>query len=234
MIKKTKVIKERVYHSNLMLEKLGLIIQNFGNASARHCENCLIKPSGINLNSFKKEDVVAVNINDSSFSGKLKPSSDLPTHLILYRELVDINGIVHTHSPYATAWAQTAEPIPCLGTTHADFWKGEIPVTRPLDFEEIDGEYEKETGKVILETLEKTGQNALECPGILVAHHGPFTWGASIEDAVKNAEIIEYIARTAWLSLQLKIDLDQIPKKLHDRHFLRKNGPMAYYGQKKS
>ena len=152
----------------------------------------------------------------------------------LYRSFDYIGGITHTHSLYATAWAQAVKPIPCLGTTHADYWKGAVPVSRPLTNDEIKGDYELETGKVIVETLQKHGLDPGECLGILVAHHGPFTWGKTVEEAVKNAERLEYIAKLACLTLQLNPHAPAIPSELHHRHYSRKHGPDAYYGQENS
>ena len=162
------------------------------------------------------------------------PSTDTPTHLELYRNFDEIGAIVHTHSQFATAWAQVAKEIPCFGTTHADYWKGNVPVSRPLVNEEINGEYELETGKVIVETLTKKGLNPLECPGILVAFHGPFTWGRTMEEAVYYSEMLEYIAKLAWMTLQIQPNSVPICSTLHTRHFSRKQGPQSYYGQKNS
>ena len=150
---------------------------------------------------------------------------------MIYNAFDEINGVVHSHSTYATAWAQTGQPIPCLGTTHADYWNGEISVTRELTDDEISGEYEKETGKVIIEKIQELDVDPLACPGILVSNHGPFTWGKTVEDAVKHAELLEYIARMAWLSLSINPDAEPISKALLKKHFSRKHGPEAYYGQ---
>ena len=222
--------KQNVHRVNLELHHLGLAVQDFGNASVRFYDECLIKPSGVDLQLFKPEHVVSVGIENGIFSGQLKPSTDTPTHLKLYRSFEDIGGVVHTHSPYATAWAQAVRPIPCIGTTHADYWKGEIPVTRPLTDEEINGEYELETGKVIVDELKRLKLDPLDCPAILVAHHGPFAWGRTVEDALNHAEILEYIAKLAWMTLQIN-QCAELPAALHQRHFSRKHGPSAYYGQ---
>ena len=224
----------RCLESNLSLIEKGLVFDTFGNASLRQKQNCFIKPSGINLNICTEADISKVRIVDGERVKGKTPSSDTPTHLTIYRTYNDIGGITHTHSLYATAWAQAAKPISCLGTTHADYWKGEIPVTRELTVDEINGEYELETGKVIVETIKELRVDPLECPGILVAHHGPFTWGKTVEEAVKNAERLEYIAKLAWMTLQIKPQVPHISSELHHRHFSRKQGPYSYYGQKNS
>jgi|TARA_Y100000310_G_C20683799_1_gene817675 L-ribulose-5-phosphate 4-epimerase len=226
-----KPILKELTKANIFLSQKKLIIQSFGNASCRFQDLCLIKPSGIDLNNSSSGDIVSVNIASGSYSGNLKPSSDTPTHVELYREFEDIGAIAHTHSTYATAWAQAGKPIPCLGTTHADYWNGEVPVTRDLTDEEISGDYEKETGKVIIEKIKELKVDPLDCPGILVANHGPFTWGATMEDAVKHAELLEYIAKLAWLSLSINPIAGQISSALLNKHFSRKHGTDAYYGQ---
>ena len=221
-----------VYNANINLNTLGLVVQNFGNASSKINGNCLIKPSGVDYTSLNPKNIVSVNIDDGfyEYTG-FKPSSDIPTHLELYRKFSSIRGIVHTHSTYATGWAQAGRSIPCIGTTHADYWNGEIPITRELTDEEINGEYEKETGRVIIEKIKELNIDPLDCPGILVAKHGPFTWGATVEDAVKHAELLEYIARLAWLSISINPDSKPISKALLNKHYSRKHGPDAYYGQ---
>ena len=175
--------------------------------------------------------IIGYKAGTGKYVGKFKPSSDTPTHLELYREFQSIGGIVHTHSLYATAWAQSRKPIPCLGTTHADYWNGEIPVSRNLTNEEINGKYEKETGKVIIETINKLNVDHLDCPGIMVANHGSFTWGKTVKDAVKHAELLEYIARLAWLTISITSQAKPISRTLLNKHFSRKHGPNAYYGQ---
>ena len=227
-------INKRVYIENIKIYKKNLVIQNLGNVSLRSGNICLIKPSGINFQDLKENQIVKTDISCGKHNGVLAPSTDTPTHLEIYRKYSVVGGVAHTHSKYATAWAQAAKPIPCLGTTHADYWRSEIPVTRLMTKEEINGEYEVETGKVIVETLEKLELDPLDCPGILVAHHGPFTWGATVEDAVKHAEMLEYVAKLAWLTLQLNTNSEPISQTLHERHFSRKHGPKAYYGQANS
>ena len=220
-----------VCKENIKLHKFNLVIQNFGNVSARNGNICLIKPSGIDFKDLHENQIVEIDITCGKYKGVLAPSTDTPTHIEIYRKYSVVGGVAHTHSKYATAWAQAVMPIPCLGTTHADYWRGEIPVTRPMTKEEVNGEYEFETGKVILETLEKLEIDPLDCPGILVANHGPFTWGKTVEDAVKHAEILEYVAKLAWMTLMINPEATKIHSPLHERHFSRKHGPKAYYGQ---
>ena len=224
-------MKTEVLNKNKELILLGLVIDTFGNASAKDGSSILIKPSGVDLSLILKNDISVVDINSGKLLSGKSPSSDTPTHLEIYRSFPQLGGITHTHSPYATAWAQTGNSIPCLGTTHADYWRGEIPVTRPMTDQEISGDYEKETGKVIVETINKMCMDPLECPGILVMCHGPFTWGKTIEEAVKNAEMLEYIAKLSWLTHQLNPSIPAISPSLHSRHFTRKHGPQSYYGQ---
>ena len=224
-------MKTEVLNKNKELILLGLVIDTFGNASAKDGSSILIKPSGVDLSLISKNDISVVEINSGKLLSGKSPSSDTPTHLEIYRSFPQLEGITHTHSPYATAWAQTGNSIPCLGTTHADYWRGEIPVTRPMTDQEISGDYEKETGKVIVETINKMCMDPLECPGILVMCHGPFTWGKTIEEAVKNAEMLEYIAKLSWLTHQLNPSIPAISPSLHSRHFTRKHGPQSYYGQ---
>ena len=227
-------MKTEVLNKNKELILLGRVIDTFGNASAKDGSSILIKPSGVDLSLISKSDISVVEINSGKLLSGKSPSSDTPTHLEIYRSFPQLGGITHTHSPYATAWAQTGNSIPCLGTTHADYWRGEIPVTRPMTDQEISGDYEKETGKVIVETINKMCMDPLECPGILVMCHGPFTWGKTIEEAVKNAEMLEYIAKLSWLTHQLNQSIPAISPSLHSRHFTRKHGPQSYYGQEDS
>jgi L-ribulose-5-phosphate 4-epimerase len=227
-------MKTEVLNKNKELILLGLVIDTFGNASAKDGSSILIKPSGVDLSLISKNDISVVEINSGKLLSGKSPSSDTPTHLEIYRSFPQLGGITHTHSPYATAWAQTGNSIPCLGTTHADYWRGEIPVTRPMTDQEISGDYEKETGKVIVETINNMCMDPLECPGILVMCHGPFTWGKTIEEAVKNAEMLEYIAKLSWLTHQLNQSIPAISPSLHSRHFTRKHGPQSYYGQEDS
>jgi L-ribulose-5-phosphate 4-epimerase len=224
-------LKREAYEANLSLPDHGLVHLNFGNASAldRRRGIAAIKPSGVDYGQLRPADMVLVDLDGKRVEGKLRPSSDTPTHLELYRGFGHACGIVHTHSIYATAFAQSGRAIPVLGTTHADFFRGPIPATRPLTKREIAGRYELETGRLILERFSRL--DAREIPGVLVAHHGPFAWGPSAEAAVENAVAIELCARLAFLTLKLgPVSARMIPA-LVDRHFRRKHGPEAYYGQ---
>ncbi len=224
-------IKKTSYKANLDLKESKLVIQNFGNVSVRYENYIIIKPSGVNLKKISYDNMVPVNIFDGKYTGRLKPSSDTPTHIEIYKHYRDIQSIVHTHSPYATSWAQAGFPIPCFGTTHADFWKDKIPITRKLKKKEIEANYEKNTGLVIIETFKKLKTTPLESPGVLVNNHGVFTWGESPQDAIKNAEAIELIAKMAFNSLMINPDLKPVDKILHNKHFYRKHGENKYYGQ---
>ena len=223
--------KATSYKANLDLMESKLVIQNFGNVSVRHENHLIIKPSGVNLKKISFKNMVPVSIFDGKYTGRLKPSSDTPTHIELYKNYSDIQSIVHTHSLYATSWAQAGFPIPCLGTTHADFWENSIPITRKLKKKEIEINYEKNTGLVIIETLRKLRTTPLKSPGVLVNNHGVFTWGESSHDAIKNAEAIELIAKMAFHSLMINPELKPLNKDLHNKHFYRKHGENKYYGQ---
>lgn len=211
----------------------GLVIQTWGNASGidRERDMVVIKPSGVSYDGMKPEHMVVVSLADGKVvEGNLKPSSDTATHLELYRAFKGIGGIVHTHSLYATAWAQAKRKIPSYGTTQADYWFGEVPCTRAMKPEEIKKDYEKNTGTVIIETFKKL--NPLEHPAVLVASHGPFTWGKTVSDAVHNASVLEFVAKLASETLRIDPKTKPMPRVLHDKHFLRKHGTSAYYGQK--
>lgn len=226
-------LKAEVCKANLDLVAEGLVIQTWGNASAIDRERGLvvIKPSGVSYDGMKPEHMVVVSLADGKVvEGNLKPSSDTPTHLELYRAFKGIGGVVHTHSLYATAWAQAKRKIPSYGTTQADYWFGEVPCTRAMKPEEIKKDYEKNTGTVIIETFKKL--NPLEHPAVLVASHGPFTWGKTMSDAVHNASVLEFVARLASETLRIDPKIEPMPRVLHDKHFLRKHGTSAYYGQK--
>jgi L-ribulose-5-phosphate 4-epimerase len=227
MLEKLKV---QVLHANLDLVKHGLVIFTWGNVSAidRGTGLVVIKPSGVTYEKMKSKDMVVVNLDGEVVEGNLKPSSDTATHLLLYRKFGNIGGVVHTHSEWATSWAQAGLPIPAIGTTHADYFYGEIPCTRKMTNAEIEGQYELETGKVIVETFKDL--NPDQVPGVLVNNHGPFAWGKSAGDAVHNAVVMEEVAKMAFRSLHLnpKTTMD---KALLDKHFLRKHGDGAYYGQ---
>jgi L-ribulose-5-phosphate 4-epimerase len=226
-------LKKQVCDANLQLVAEGLVIQTWGNASAIDRENGLvvIKPSGVPYAGMKPAQMVVVSLETGSVvEGRLKPSSDTPTHLVLYRAFKDIGGIVHTHSLYATAWAQVRKGIPAYGTTQADYWHGEVPCTRALTPKEIQGDYEENTGGVIVERFKKL--YPLEHPAVLVASHGPFTWGRDVEEAVHNAVVLEFIARLAGETLRINPKAKAMSSVLLDKHFLRKHGPNAQYGQK--
>jgi len=228
-----KKLKAEVCKANLDLVAEGLVIQTWGNASGIDRERGLvvIKPSGVAYDGMKPGHMVVVSLKTGRVvAGKLKPSSDTPTHLALYRAFPKIGGIVHTHSLYATAWAQARREIPAYGTTQADYWFGEVPCTRALTPREIQNDYEANTGRVIIETFRKS--NPLEQPAVLVAGHGPFTWGRDVAEAVHNAGVLEFIARLAGETLRLNPKTKPIPPALLGKHFLRKHGTKAYYGQK--
>jgi L-ribulose-5-phosphate 4-epimerase len=226
-----KSLREEVLEANLELVRRGLVLYTFGNASgiARNEGLVVIKPSGVAYEKMTLKDLVVSDLDGKVLEGKLRPSSDLPTHLVLYRAFPEIGGIVHTHSEYATAWAQARREIPCLGTTHADYFHCPVPVTDPIPEQEIAGEYEKNTGEAIIRRLSDV--HARSAPGVLVANHGPFTWGPDVRVAVHNAVVLESIARMAFLTITINGQADAIGKALHDRHYLRKHGATAYYGQ---
>jgi L-ribulose-5-phosphate 4-epimerase len=230
----SRALREEVLEANLSLVSEGLVRLSFGNASGvdRGEGIFVIKPSGVPYAELRADDLVAVSLESGEVTeGELRPSSDTPTHLHLYRSFPDVGGVVHTHSGAAAAWAQAGLPIPPLGTTHADHFHGPVPVTRQLTRAEVDGEYEKETGVVIVETLAELGLSALEMPGILVASHGPFTWGKDASDAAKNATVLELVAAIAAQTLALNPQAPAIVEYLKERHYQRKHGPAAYYGQ---
>jgi L-ribulose-5-phosphate 4-epimerase len=228
-----KQLREEVLEANLELVRRGLVLYTFGNASGIDREKALvvIKPSGVPYNKMKPEHLVVSNLNGEILEGKLRPSSDLPTHLVLYKAFPGIGGVVHTHSEYATAWAQARREIPCFGTTHADYFHGPVPVTDSMSENEIAGEYEKNTGAAIVRRFRD--QRAESIPGVLVANHGPFTWGTDVTSAAHNAVVLESIARMAFFTVTINREATAIGQPLHDRHYLRKHGSKAYYGQTK-
>ena len=225
-------LKQRVWQANLDLVKHGLVIFTWGNASGIDREKGLvvIKPSGVSYDDMKPEDMVVVDLDGNVVEGNLNPSSDTPTHLVLYRAFPEIGGVVHTHSTYATAWAQAGLDIPNIGTTHADYFHDAVPCTRQMDREEVFGEYEKETGNVIVERFK--GMNPMDTPAVLVRNHGPFAWGTDASNAVHNAVVLEEVARMGFISMTLNPKLGMNPL-LIEKHYSRKHGPNAYYGQKK-
>jgi len=224
-------LREEVLAANLDLVRHGVVVFTFGNVSGISRKDGLvaIKPSGVPYDELTPEQIVVTDLNGRIVDTNLRPSSDLATHLELYRNFPNIGGVAHTHSEYATAWAQAQRPIPCFGTTHADYFHGPIPVTPNLTAAEIGGDYEKATGEVIVRTFANLDPDAL--PGVLVAGHAPFCWGKSAGDAVHNAVIVEYIARMATHTLAVNGEARPIAPELHDKHFLRKHGAKAYYGQ---
>ncbi len=226
-------LRVEVLEANLELVRKGLVLYTFGNVSGISREQGLvvIKPSGVPYDTMKPEHLVVTDLEGKVVEGQLRPSSDLPTHLVLYRAFPEIGGVAHSHSEYATAWAQARRPIPCFGTTHADYYHGSVPVTEPLTDAEVQGDYEVNTGHVIVRALQKAGGSHI--PGILVANHGPFAWGTSAMNAAESAAILEYIARIACITLSINGSAAAIGQELHDKHFLRKHGANAYYGQKK-
>jgi len=225
-------IKQKVLEANLELPKKGLVTFTWGNVSAIDREKGLIviKPSGVSYEEMKLEDMVVLDLEGKIVEGNLNPSSDTDTHILLYKKFKEIGGIVHTHSSWATSWAQAGREIPCFGTTQADYFYGSIPCTRKMTQEEIQGRYEYETGKVIVETFK--GINPEFVPGVVVNNHGPFAWGKDAMDAVHNALVMEEVAKMAYRSIHLNKELEAIDKNLLDKHFLRKHGENAYYGQK--
>ncbi|MDR3411931.1 MAG: L-ribulose-5-phosphate 4-epimerase [Formivibrio sp.] len=226
-----KTLREEVLCANLALPKHGLVTFTWGNVSGIDREQGLvvIKPSGVSYDAMQVNDMVVVDMQGNVLEGNLRPSSDTPTHLALYRHYAALGGIVHTHSTHATAWAQAGRAIPAFGTTHADYFYGEIPCSRPLSKTEVQDAYELNTGAVIIETLAK--RNPLEMPGILVSEHAPFAWGKTPDDAVHNAVVLEEVARMALYTVTLNPARPPIAPYLLDKHYLRKHGADAYYGQ---
>lgn len=226
-----EALKDKVFHANLELVKHGLIIFTWGNVSGIDRESGLvvIKPSGVSYDEMKAEDMVVVNLDGKVVEGRLKPSSDTPTHLVLYKAFPEIGGVVHTHSTYATAWAQAGCDIPNIGTTHADYFHDAIPCTADMTKEEVEGAYELETGNVIVKRFE--GLNPVHTPGVLVKNHGPFSWGKDAHEAVHNAVVMEQVAKMASIAYAVNPNLTMNPL-LIEKHFSRKHGPNAYYGQK--
>jgi len=223
-------LKEKVFRANLDLVKHNLVIFTWGNASAIDREKGLIviKPSGVEYDVMKASDMVVVDLDGNVVEGKLRPSSDTPTHLELYKNFKNIGGIAHTHSTYATAWAQAGVDLPILGTTHADYFYGDVPCTRSMTKKEISVDYEKETGSVIIEAF--ANLNPLHLPGVIVKNHGPFTWGKDASEAVHNSVVLEQIAKMNYIAFQINPKAD-MNNYLVEKHFNRKHGDNAYYGQ---
>jgi L-ribulose-5-phosphate 4-epimerase len=224
-------LRKQVLQANLDLVRSGLVLYTFGNVSGidRSEGLVVIKPSGVPYEGMKSEDMVVTDLDGKTVEGTLRPSSDLPTHLILYKAFSEIGGVAHTHSEYATSWAQARKSIPCFGTTHADYFHGSIPVTADLTKREISGDYEGNTGHAIVRCLKKV--SPLSIPGALVANHGPFAWGEDAAAAVHNAVILEAVARMAYFTLRINSSAKPVASALHDKHYLRKHGKHAYYGQ---
>jgi L-ribulose-5-phosphate 4-epimerase len=227
-------LREEVWRANMGLVDAELVVLTWGNASGadREAGVMAIKPSGVAYERLQPEDIVIVSLETGDVvEGDLRPSSDSPTHLLLYQGFEAIGGVVHTHSAYATSWAQAAREIPCLGTTHADHFYGPVPLTRELTAEEIAEDYEHNSGKVILESFSEGGLSAEEFPAALLPGHGPFTWGADADEALHNAIVLEEVARLAFQTVVLNPEVGELRRELLDKHFLRKHGADAYYGQ---
>lgn len=224
-------LKQEVLEANLQLPEYGLVTFTWGNVSGicREKNLVVIKPSGVSYEGMKAEDMVVVDLDGNVVEGSLKPSSDTPTHLELYKAFPELGGIVHTHSRWATSFAQAGMALTALGTTHADTFYGDVPITRHLTPEEIAGEYEKETGTVIIECFRD--KDPMDIPGVLVHSHGPFSWGKDAKEAVHNAVVLEEVAFMAYHTLQLNREKERIPQEILDKHYYRKHGANAYYGQ---
>jgi L-ribulose-5-phosphate 4-epimerase len=228
-----KTLREEVLEANLELVRQGLVLYTFGNASGISRSEGLvaIKPSGVPYQDLTPAHIVVTDLDGNIVEGSLRPSSDLPTHLELYKEFANAAGIVHTHSEFATAWAQASQPIPCFGTTHADYFHGPIPVTEHLTPAEIASDYERNTGRVICRLFRNIDPDCISAA--LVAGHAPFCWGTTMSDAVHHAVVLEYIAKMAFRTMGITSAAKPISRELHDKHFLRKNGRSAYYGQER-
>ena len=226
-------LKQKVYEANMELPRRGLVTYTWGNVSGIDRESgfFVIKPSGVDYETLMPDDMVVMDLEGNKIEGRYNPSSDTPTHLELCRAFPGVGGIVHTHSSWATSWAQACRSVPCYGTTHADYYYGEIPCARSLTAEEINGEYEKNTGLVIIETFKE--KDPASVPGVLCSNHGPFTWGKDAAEAVHNAVVLEEVAKMAFRTEQLNREVTSAPQVLQDKHYLRKHGPGAYYGQGK-
>ena len=227
-------LKQDVYQANMDLAASGLVLLTWGNVSAYDEVSgyVVIKPSGVSYDTMKPDDMVVVDLDGNKIEGEMNPSSDTPTHLEIYKAFDGVKAVVHTHSKWATSFAQARQDIPCLGTTHADNFYGNIPCTRSMTQQEIETDYEKETGNVIVETFSKRKIKPLEISAVIVANHGPFSWGTSLGKAIENALVMEYVAEMAFNALHISTNTD-MPQTLLDKHFLRKHGKNAYYGQDK-
>lgn len=226
-------LKQEVYEANMQLPQHGLVTFTWGNVSGIDREHGLvvIKPSGVEYDELRPEDMVVLDLEGNQIEGSLRPSSDTRTHLVLYLAFPTLGGIVHTHSAHAVAWAQAGQDIPCFGTTHADYFYGAVPCARHLTSAEITGDYERNTGKVIVETFQERKINPDYVPGVICASHGPFTWGRDPEQAVYHAVVMEEVAKMAILTRQVDANAAPAPGNIQEKHFMRKHGPDAYYGQ---
>ena len=227
-------LKKEVYEANILLPKYGLVTFTWGNVSAidRKSGYFIIKPSGVSYDGMTKEDMVVMDLEGNKIEGRLNPSSDTATHIEIYKAFKDVGGIVHTHSAYATSWAQAGRGIPCYGTTHADYFYGEIPCIRCLTKEEIESAYEKNTGLVLVEEFERMKKDPLAVPAALCQNHGVFAWGKDAHEAVHNAAVTEEVAKMAFRSELINPEIKAAPQVLQDKHYFRKHGENAYYGQK--
>lgn len=228
-------LKQQVYEANMELPRRGLVTYTWGNVSGIDREKGLfvIKPSGVEYDELRPEDLVVMDLEGNQVEGELNPSSDTKTHLELYRAFPELGGVVHTHSPCAVAWAQARRDIPCYGTTHADYFYGPVPCCRNLTPQEIDEDYETNTGRVIVETFRERGISPSHVPGVICANHGPFTWGKDAAQAVYHAVVLEEVAKMSMITEQVCPTAGPAPQCIQDKHFLRKHGPNAYYGQHK-
>lgn len=228
-----ETLKQQVYEANMELPAHGLVTFTWGNASQIDRESGIfaIKPSGVEYDKLRPKDIVLMDLQGNRVEGKYNPSSDTATHLELYRAFPEIGGVVHTHSTYATSWAQAGRDIPCYGTTHADYIYGPVPCLRCLTAEEIEDEYEKNTGRLIVHELKRLGKDPAAVPAVLCKNHGPFTWGADAAQAVHNAVVLEEVARMALLAELIHPEVLPAPQELQDKHYYRKHGANAYYGQ---
>ena len=226
-------LKQKVYEANMLLPKYGLVTFTWGNVSAIDTESGLfvIKPSGVDYEKMTPADMVVMDLQGNKVEGDLRPSSDTPTHLELYKAFPEIGGIVHTHSSYATSWAQAGRSIPCYGTTHADYIYGEVPCLRCLTKEEIDEAYEENTGHLIVNEFQRMNKEVMAVPAVLCKNHGPFAWGKDAMDAVHNAVVLEEVAKMAYRTETINPKVAPAPQELQDEHYYRKHGANAYYGQ---
>ncbi len=227
-------LKKKVYEANILLPKYGLVTFTWGNVSAIDRESGLfvIKPSGVEYDTMTPDDMVVMDLNGNKVEGKLNPSSDTHTHVEIYKAFKEVGGVVHTHSSYATSWAQAGRSIPCYGTTHADYFYGEIPCVRCLNKDEIESAYEENTGHLIVSEFERMGKDPVAVPAVLCKNHGVFTWGKDAHEAVHNAVVTEEVAKMAFRCELINPEVKPAPQELQDKHYYRKHGANAYYGQK--